>query len=822
MKRSLYSIGFLLAALALSACGRSSLAGTCTSSVDCGADLVCSDGVCVAPPDDTNNANNNSCTNGCDDTGPNAVTCFEHDGLCVSSVCDNGDDNCVPTLCDVDCPSHLQQQGCECAEISCIGGVDCPDGLLCIDRVCATCSTDDECPSGHVCLDELCIVEEACSTDDDCAPSQRCLSGMCRNRPLCVFDDDCPSGELCFNGRCTVSDECQVDLDCRMGQECVGGNCFVALCRGPEDCADNEFCDAGECVLPVDVATCMLATQNSLITDGQRIPLEAFAFDAAGRPIAATFAWQSTNDAVARVVPGPNALGGADAGTAVFTASTTSGTACTGTVEFTNPGATPEGDVRAVVHDIESGVPVAGATVQIGNQTATTDASGIATFSGTGATMTVSVFHDDFDWLTVTNVTQTDLRMPLMRRRGDGPVGGFSGQFDTSALNTSGDITLGLAGTSIAGGTLELDLVRLLGDMFVSRLNVPGFVDADIPLPGGVIAYGGAFGFNVNLKDTYYAQSTGGPRISWGLAGMLPFGDLLDFFMGSDFEVNGILGQLLPLFNRFDHAAYPSVFTELPRVVDAIDLDNDGNTTELLPDYLGFPQIHLTPSVRQNLLTDVAISNFPVLRNGTSDLAILVGGVTLPSPGFVPTGVSATTDDDGDGRPDLRRLSIAPGYGPLVSGRYSIVAITFGGGGGGPGGFELPREFSVALWNGQSFPTALSLGTFPNASTASIDNATRSVVVDADAGPLFRLRMVGQDRSWDVWTVGPPGMMGQYDGQIPVPAPPAGGEDLFATGTIFVDAIQTNTNLDDLVAAGGLGLRNAGLVSSAYNRTLIR
>ena len=64
-------------------------------------------------------------------------------------------------------------------------------------------------------------------------------------------------------------------------------------------------------------------------------------------------------------------------------------------------------------------------------------------------------------------------------------------------------------------------------------------------MPGGLVAYGGAFGFNVDIKKMYYAQSAGGPRIAWGRAGMLPFGELLDFFMGGGgFEINQILAQL--------------------------------------------------------------------------------------------------------------------------------------------------------------------------------------------------------------------------------------------------------------------------------------
>mgnify|MGYP006194562863 CR=1 FL=1 len=307
--------------------------------------------------------------------------------------------------------------------------------------------------------------------------------------------------------------------------------------------------------------------------------------------------------------------------------------------------------------------------------------------------------------------------------------------------------------------------------------------------------------------------------VAWGELDYL----LVDLPPGTG-DVSMTLAQLLPLFNRFDHGAFPVVMTELPRVVDTIDIDNDGDTSELLPDYHAFPVINLRPATRQNLVTDVGVSNFPLLDGDRTSLAILVGGVVLPSPGFIPTGISATSDEDGDGRPDLRRLAIAPAYGSLVGGRYAIVAITFDSddGGAGPDGFTLPEEFSVALWNGQNYPTALSLGTFPDQSQASVAAAQRRVSVSATAGPMYRVRMVGDDRSWDVWSLGAPGAGGLYSHAVTVPAAPINETDLFIGGDILVDAIQTNVNVDDLVGVAGVGLTNAGLVSTAYNRTAVR
>ncbi len=850
--RSMPLLVLLAAAMTLAlGCGRDKLQDRCGSDDDCRegricllgscvAEDVCDDGACECSTDDecpegwtcdegtcAVESNNGVVNNGVD------PECFENDeGICTQEICGADGGDCTAVPCDLGCPPDRAQRGCECVVLTCEDDEDCDGDLYCFDSACVECFVDPHCPDDQICENEKCTSNFDCRDDADCAPDERCApDNTCRPRPGCLFDDDCRDGQACLNGRCTLSPECDADGDCPDGYECVGGNCFIELCRGAEDCAEGEVCDAGECIAEPTVVRCEVATPSQQIVEGQRVPLEAFAYDGAGRGIAARFQWTLSNPPAASLASGPAALGGADAGSSTANASAIVGTdapvPCEGEALFTNPGPVAPDTVRVTVVDAETGGPVSMATVRIGQATQVTNAGGIAEVADplTG-TFDVDVFHDGYNWLTVQMIGARDVRLSLNRASGTGDIAGFTGQFDTTGLHSSGDITLGLAGASLAGGLLELSLNRLLGDFFVSELNVPGIVEEDIPLPGGIVAYGSALGFDVDLKETYYAQSAGGPRIGWGLAGLVPLADLFDFFMGGGGMGGGsVIAQLLPLFNRFDHGAQPLLLTETPYVVDSADIDRDGNTTELIADYDGFPTVDLRPAVRQNLATEVGISNFPILDGSRTEVSVLVGGVVLPSPGFVPLGISATADDDGDGRPDLRRLSIAPPYGSLVGGRFAIVAITIGdtaGAGVGPNGIQLPDEFSVALWNGQSFPAALSLGTFPDGSQTSVDVNSRRVSVTSSAGPVFRVRLRSDDRSWDVWSAGPAGVAGQFGHTVTIPRVPAGQQDIFISSDIFVDAIQTNVNLDDLVGSSGLGITSAGLVSTAYNRTRAR
>ncbi|MFP4596972.1 MAG: Ig domain-containing protein [Persicimonas sp.] len=818
-----------MALFVLSGCGRDGLAGSCSDDSDCQGDRVCQSGACLNPDEidagDPDGAQ--TCTS--DEDCPQSGACEEADGMCVASSCvipdGASEGQCEEMPCELGCAGFEEQAGCSCSPKSCTDADKC-DGYACIDGECGECASDSDCPGGSSCASNgMCVEPEPCSSDRDCPASQQCQDELCVDRPGCLLDDDCDDQETCLNGRCTWAPDCEADADCDDGFECVGGQCFETICRGAEDCSDGQICDAGECVEPPETDSCFVASRTATITANQRVALEAFAVDADGNGVAATFDWTSSDPSVATIESnGRYAVGAGGSGTTTITAKVAdTDIECDGRVELTDPGTVADDEVRVIVTDDESGAAVSGAEVVLDNgSTSVTDSSGIATLGDPGGSFDVSVFADDYNYVTVQQVQSTDLRIILSGQSGAGPVAGFTGQFDVNQLNTSGDITLGLAGASIAGGILNLDLQSLLGESFVTQVDIPGMGSTELPLPGGLVLFGQVFGIDLDVKETYYANTSGGARLGWGLAGKVPANRLMQLFQGGGGS-GDVLTTLLPLFNRFDHANQPLNLVEHPRVEDTNDLDGDGDTTEMLPDYDSFPDVSLAPSVQQNLVADVEVSNFPQMTDGPAELAVLVGGVLLDSPGFVPMGISATGDEDEDGVPDSSRLAIAPPHGSVAGGRLAVVALSFLPEDVGiQDGIELPDEFSAALWNGQSLPTTVNFGTFPDASTGTVDAGARTVSVSADAGPMFRVRLVGQDRSWDVWSQGPAGAQGTFDHDIEVPSVPTGRDDLFGSSQVFVDAISSQVGLDDLVSATGIGLRDAGLVATGFNRTKLR
>ncbi len=803
-------------------CGRNGLSTQCVSDAECETGQTCVGGFCAT---DINNQTNNQTNNGtgCGDDGDcgEGEVCDDDSGECVADLCRVENDVCVRgdgQLCLLGCGPGFTQEGCECVAIACQFNSEC-ELQICIDGVCQNCSDDSQCGIRELCSDGQCVEDTSCRADEDCSSNQRCSDdGVCVNRPQCLIDADCDEDELCISGRCTVAPECSENVDCPDGFECVGDICFETLCRGPGYCPDQQICDAGECVDPPITAECFVGTSNQIIVNGQNIALEAFAFDGNGAPIFANFEWRSSRTQTA-AINGLSAVGGSSRGRAVVTADAVlpNGTriSCSGDATLTNPGEPTAGSLRIIVTDLESSRPLDNVRVVVDGQNAgTTNAAGIVNTNRPPGSFEVSTFHPNRDYVTVKNVNSATIRVPLKPISGRGAVAGFTGSFDFSQVHSSGTINLGLAGASLRGGLLDVNLAGLLGDNFNTDANIPGFGNLELPLPGGLVLGGGP----LQIKSEYYAQTSGGSRFAWGLGGRLPFLDLIQLFQGGGLDGTNVLATLLPLFSRFDHAAVPRSFAASARVRDVNDIDNDGNTNERLPDYNNFPSITLRPDVPQTLASNVDISNFPFLSGNAANVAVVVGGTLTAETGLVPLGITAIQDADGDGRPDTQRLSIAPNHGALVGSRYAVVAIAFSATQFN-GQFALPEEFSVALWNGQNFATSTALGTFPDASSGSI--MQRRVDFTADAGPLYRIRIVGNDRSWEVWDYGTPSP-GQFSHSMQIPQTPNGVQDIWSGSDVFIDAIQSNTDLTGIVGSSGVGLENAGLVSSAFNRTRAR
>ena len=825
---------FLLCTLMLtsSACGRDAFQRTeCVTSAQCKAQgEICIQGECTPGPFPADM-----------DLGGDGVDTDEGFGPDADTIACTNDSQCpvLPPDGAACAQSVCRLNRCVVIRPNCTEGTRLdPDQCVCVPEPDGDCETRVDCPAGYLCLGARCA---PCTNDSQCAANERCgrRSGtpdnICLPRAQCLLDRDCQEGEVCLGGRCTDAPECSDTRPCRAGFECIDQRCFEQVCRGPEDCGADEVCDAGVCRTPDQtIASCFIATPDRLVlSPGDTLPLDAFALDAQGEGIAAIFEWTSS-DAGILGINGQRAVAQPTGGTVTLGAQalTTSGTLDCGTIRVINLGPPPTQGNRFLVVDAQTGSPIQGAALLVGrgmgplSRLADTDARGTSPFPSPPPRYDVTAIAPGYNLITLQGLSAKVVRIPLLKSEGTGQVAGFRGQFDFSSLTTGGDVQLGLAGASLPGGLINFNLAQLLGDPFVREVNLPQIGNVQVALPGGLVAFGQVFGLDLDIKKDYFASTSGGATLAWGLGGRVSALSLLGLFQGGiGTDLGEVLTLLLPLFNRFDHGMKPAQLQALPRVPDTQDVDGDGDRSELIPDYASFPTLAIKPSVPQRLLTSVSVSNLPRLGPGQANASIIVGGALSQSAGYVPLGISATTDADGDGRPDTRRLTLAPPYGALVGSRYALLSVAFRTDdlSPSPTAFLFPDEFSVALWNGQSFPGTIALGTFPDASTITMAPATGTLIIAASAGPVYRTRFVGRDRSWDIWTQGAPGVMGRFNARVTYPTLPAPFPNLPATmEKAFVDAIRTTATLDSLVAPGGLSLYDIGLLATGYNRTLVR
>jgi peptidoglycan-associated lipoprotein len=141
---------------------------------------------------------------------------------------------------------------------ACDGDEDCKDGLVCIDKECKACTSDDQCHGG------------------------KCKAGACEAAGACKLDSDCPAGESCIDGTCKA---CASDAECGPGGKCQAGTCKrPKKCSRDEDCEDDEDCIDGVCQNPGaplgdGAASCTLNTvyfahDDSGIQPAARDPLD--------------------------------------------------------------------------------------------------------------------------------------------------------------------------------------------------------------------------------------------------------------------------------------------------------------------------------------------------------------------------------------------------------------------------------------------------------------------------------------------------------------------------------------------------------------------
>ncbi|XP_026683575.1 LOW QUALITY PROTEIN: neurogenic locus Notch protein-like [Diaphorina citri] len=234
----------------------------CNSHADCSGDKVCEDHRCKISC-----LANNPC-------GPNALCSAEkHKQICYCQPGYTGDayfgchliDFCAAKPCGpgARCDNSRGSYKCLCP----LGLVGDPYGAGCVSA--SQCTRDDQCPPGAHCVktDGVPKCKASCQSDEECGLGEKCLQGQCNNpcerQGACGVNSLCnvlTHRKVCFCPRGFTGDpetECvRMPVPCEVSKDCPSStqhvckdNLCIPQCSGDNDCALNEKCSNGTCVL---------------------------------------------------------------------------------------------------------------------------------------------------------------------------------------------------------------------------------------------------------------------------------------------------------------------------------------------------------------------------------------------------------------------------------------------------------------------------------------------------------------------------------------------------------------------------------------------
>lgn len=715
----------------------------CTTRAECG-DQYCIAGTCQQPP---------SCADGA--TCPTGFECDPSLELCVETT---------PCTTNEDCGNAILYT-CESGEClqNCLGDSNCPDDFVCVERsgaasVCepAPCRSNADCNPAN---QEECygLPHGRCRPITQCSESSPCPSGfrcnesnICEELPTCRRDGDCSGAAYCQDGLCEPSESCTA-MSCGNGFECVNSVCVPFVCRTDGDCGGDDVCVGGACGPAPSAALVTeirILSPGAVLSPGTTARMFAVALDSAGRAVAGvTLGWSSGAAPVATVDARGLVTGGDTVGTASITASLNNGsqTVVSNPVFVTNVGAAPKGR-RVTVVNARTGAPIAGATLVFEPssgpaQTVDTGPDGVVIATNVAPLDRLSVFHDDYDWLTVVGVSGADLLLRLTPASRADRAGGLKGGADLSAITSAKPFELALSGGSFAGPLSRFQPSQLFGgSTFTVDLQL-----TTVALPSGITASGSFMGFPVNVKTTYHALAGPGPRFGWSFGGKVELADLGISLSGGG--GGSFLPNLLGLFPQFMSGVNgPVTVLSLPTVIDSADIDGDGDVQEVLPDFNNFTTADQKPDTASRLrFRYAAEASLP----SSLDSVILVTGVIVPGAGFVPLGLDGMTSQGGV-VPSLS-TAITPARNGTEGGAYAVLALGVHLAAG------LPTYTSAQLHVADRLPAEVdgSAGWLELAGGGwdeSTRTVTSSVPVGADA---WRARFQHDEGLWEVWAAGP-------------------------------------------------------------------
>lgn len=547
----------------------------------------------------------------------------------------------------------------------------------------------------------------------------------------CQVDQDCPDPGLFFcdtvTSRCLAA--CRTQEDCTaakrgehriaecdgnaLGCRCDSSRCVVAQCSADAECAaSGQVCRNGRCGAAPEASTvtaCRVTPDFVVGREGTLARFSVLAMDAAGRAVVVPSgaAWTALDGSVEVEGAGTGVesvfvLSAATEGARESVRARVGGATCTARVSVLEAAVAP-GKLRAVVKDELTGRPIAGAAVVVADArgavtaTATTDASGGVALAALAEAGSVSVFHEDFGYLTVAHEGAggpMDLALPLRRNPAD-RYGGYKGTFRN--MSTSQDMHAGLAGLSAPDAVTEVSASLLAGPVRRVAFTMGGQArEATLPagayvvLPGstlnatdvsaqGLAGVCGAAPGDFESAEAAMAAGACGTRTAWALGGDIPL-SALPWVSGGAVDVGQLLAQTIPLLRTFSSSVVRDVEFRLRDTPEtetgAPDFRDQAHFTAVDHDFQAGQRMGL------GFLFAVRVPALPSYR-GYMDSAAVLGAVRVPGRGVVPLGLGMgvnttpadhTTDTQaGLPGPGLVSVRMAPAHHGLEGSPYELM-----------------------------------------------------------------------------------------------------------------------------------------------------
>lgn len=551
----------------------------------------------------------------------------------------------------------------------------------------------------------------------------------------CFDEFDCPDPQLFFCNSTTSKCEpaCRTKADCStavrgeqfkltfcegsLGCQCDEGKCVGSLCSADADCG-GQVCRNGACVAPptaADVTKCSITPDYQVLPTGGKAKFYVSAWNAQNQPVVvkAGATWTANDASVTTTSPAGN--------WAEYTAGGTAGTApvagvkaafgsvtCTAKVLIV-PATAAANTVTAVVTDELTGRPIPGATVLVsdtvtgtalGNTTTQTNGVYSVTLGALPTQVSVSVFHTDYNYLTIANYATGGSRVlsMVLRRNQVDKYGGYKGTFKN--VPQTSNIHAGIASMSLAGGITDLSIAQLLGPTEPTNVKIGSAIDQqNVPIPAGVylgftdtqikstISSLGLAGLCVDgtgaPDDAKINAGTCGTRTAWALAGDVPLGDLpIDAFAGGTSNINysAVLSRIIPIFKKFNSSVVRDVSYTL-KSTPIVNGDYDfKDTSSFTAQDHEFAQIPLAFNFA------VTIPDLPKFKGTYADGAVVLGGASVPGRGVVPLGmgVAVNTATPVDAKTDVQAelpaaglisMRMAPTHHGIEGNDYGLVTL---------------------------------------------------------------------------------------------------------------------------------------------------